>query len=96
MASLEETAKSFQNNFESMIRDITVLSLPMQKKSFQCCVSCFDNNKQDPGKIAECVGQCHEPNQSFNHVLQREVEGLQASIESCQKVGPRNPSVLEA
>lgn len=87
MASLEETAKVFQNKFETMIKEITILSLPMQKKSFQCCVSCFDSHKQDPEKIAECINQCHEPSQSFNRVLQREVEGLQTNIESCQKVG---------
>ncbi|CDJ43219.1 hypothetical protein, conserved [Eimeria tenella] len=86
MASLEETAKVFQNKFETMIKEITILSLPMQKKSFQCCVSCFDSHKQDPEKIAECINQCHEPSQSFNRVLQREVEGLQTNIESCQKI----------
>lgn len=86
MASLQETAKSFQQRFESMIKEITVLSLPMQKKSFQCCVSCFDNHKNEPESIAECINRCHEPSQSFNHALQREVEALQTSIESCQKV----------
>ncbi|KAL8270942.1 hypothetical protein Esti_005154 [Eimeria stiedai] len=86
MASLEETAKSFQSKFESMIKNITILSLPMQKKSFECCVSCFDGDKQDPEKIAACISRCHEPSQSFNQVLQREVEGLQTSIESCQRM----------
>ncbi|OEH78580.1 protein FAM136A [Cyclospora cayetanensis] len=86
MASLEETAKVFQGKFESMIRDITILSLPMQKKAFQCCVSCFDSHKGEPENIAECIGQCHEPSQAFNRVLQREVEGLQTTIESCQKI----------
>ncbi|KAL8426541.1 hypothetical protein Efla_006606 [Eimeria flavescens] len=86
MASVEETAKFFQSRFENMIKNITVLSLPMQKKSFECCVSCFDSNKQDPELIAGCISRCHEPSQSFNQVLQREVEGLQTSIESCQRI----------
>lgn len=38
---LSEAAEKFQKAFDEMVKEVSSRSLPLQKKSFECCVECF-------------------------------------------------------
>ncbi|CBZ50572.1 conserved hypothetical protein [Neospora caninum Liverpool] len=84
-ASLEEGARSFQKKFEDMISTLTKKTLPIQRKAFECCVSCFDLHKDDHVKIGDCMTKCHQPGEAIMRSLQTETEVLQSKLEACQK-----------
>ncbi|KEP64061.1 UNVERIFIED_CONTAM: YOU2 family C2C2 zinc finger protein [Hammondia hammondi] len=83
--SLEEGARSFQQKFEDMISSLTKRTLPLQRKAFECCVSCFDQHNDDHVKIADCMTRCHQHGEAIMRSLQRETEVLQSKLDSCQK-----------
>ncbi|PFH36218.1 YOU2 family C2C2 zinc finger protein [Besnoitia besnoiti] len=83
--SLEEGARQFQRKFDDMISTFTKKTLPLQKRAFECCVSCFDLHKEDHMKIADCMTSCHQPGEAVMRAVQRETEVLQSKLESCQK-----------
>eukprot|EP01068_Selenidium_serpulae_P010936 Selendium_serpulae@DN5566_c0_g1_i3.p2 len=78
-------AKAFDVKFNAMVEDIRIASLPMQKKSFECSVACFDSHKKDYKAVEGCIERCQRPAQEMSETVNREMRNLQTTIQSCHQ-----------
>uniref|UniRef100_A0A7S1K5I2 Protein FAM136A n=1 Tax=Vitrella brassicaformis TaxID=1169539 RepID=A0A7S1K5I2_9ALVE len=80
----QEKVKAFQSALDKTLHDITQDSMAMQKKTFQCCVACFDKPGTDYETVGRCIKNCQQPAEEFSATLNREMQTLQNSIQVCQ------------
>ncbi|CEM10165.1 unnamed protein product [Vitrella brassicaformis CCMP3155] len=77
----QEKVKAFQSALDKTLHDITQDSMAMQKKTFQCCVACFDKPGTDYETVGRCIKNCQQPAEEFSATLNREMQTLQNSIQ---------------
>ncbi|KAK2195505.1 bifunctional rRNA-processing protein Fcf1 [Babesia duncani] len=84
-ASLMGRAETFQKDVDSMLSQVTRMTLPLQRQSFACCVNCFDTSDENLERIGDCVKQCQAKPEKFGNAVQTELNQLQDLLLSCQQ-----------
>ncbi|KAK1443756.1 hypothetical protein BgAZ_206320 [Babesia gibsoni] len=82
---LVNRAESFQKSVDSMLSQVTRMSLPLQRGAFECCVRCFDSGNDNLDTIGDCVKQCQSKPEKFGNAVQSELNQLQDILLSCQQ-----------
>ncbi|ANQ06599.1 hypothetical protein PCYB_041650 [Plasmodium cynomolgi strain B] len=85
ITNLTKRTNEFQSKIDSILNKISTESLPFQKKSFICCVNCFDTYNTDFETIGKCVNNCQKGTEHFVQVVQNEMQNLQNNLQSCQQ-----------
>lgn len=83
--SFQEAARDFETKVEDVMKAITQAVLPLQKKSYECCVTCFDKNGQNLDAIGKCIQECQAPAEVFGDKLRQEMQSFQNQISGCQQ-----------
>lgn len=86
ITNLTKRTNEFQAKIDAILNKISTESLPFQKKSFVCCVNCFDTYNTDFESIGKCVNNCQKGTEHFVQVVQNEMQNLQNNLQSCQQV----------
>lgn len=88
-SSFQEAANDFETKVQAMINGITQKVIPLQKKSYECCVKCFSNNKEESPSslevISRCIQDCQANTELFGSRLGEEMRLFQEQISGCQQ-----------
>uniref|UniRef100_A0A0G4GY25 Uncharacterized protein n=1 Tax=Chromera velia CCMP2878 TaxID=1169474 RepID=A0A0G4GY25_9ALVE len=86
---MQAAANDFQEKFNAVVKEISLKSLPLQKKVLQASVQCYDKFEKSGDDAADKVSDCVAKKQNVGHAyaekVQAEVQGLQDGIQSCQQ-----------
>eukprot|EP00928_Gymnodinium_smaydae_P099095 TRINITY_DN9368_c0_g1_i1.p2 TRINITY_DN9368_c0_g1~~TRINITY_DN9368_c0_g1_i1.p2 ORF type:complete len:154 (-),score=40.29 TRINITY_DN9368_c0_g1_i1:54-467(-) len=80
-----EAAKAFQQKVESVVERVSNGMLPVQRKTVECSLRCFDQHK-DFKAVGQCIEGCQKPFAELGESTQREFGNLQKSIDACAQV----------
>ncbi|XP_055388819.1 protein FAM136A-like [Condylostylus longicornis] len=83
--SFQDAARDFESKVEGMMKTITKAVLPLQRKSYECCVKCFDNSREELDTIGKCIQECQAPAEAFGDRLRQEMQTFQNQISGCQQ-----------
>ncbi|XP_952102.1 YOU2-like zinc finger protein, putative [Theileria annulata] len=83
--NLNERAERFQREVDEMLAEVTRMTLPLQKKSFQCCTNCFDLSSENLDDITNCIKNCQKNPEEFGNAVQSELNQLQLSLTNCHQ-----------
>eukprot|EP00927_Polykrikos_kofoidii_P045228 TRINITY_DN3913_c0_g1_i1.p1 TRINITY_DN3913_c0_g1~~TRINITY_DN3913_c0_g1_i1.p1 ORF type:complete len:163 (-),score=32.16 TRINITY_DN3913_c0_g1_i1:49-480(-) len=93
---MDSVHRDFQQKVDVSVQRVSERLMPAQKHGLQCALRCFDTH---PGHkaVGECMQGCQKPFEELGKNVEREIGGLQNSIQSCmQAVHSRLRPKIEA
>merc|ERR1719247_807936 len=83
MSLAQEELKNWQRDVEAAMDEVKRATIPMQRRSAECTVRCFDSS--DLTEIERCGQRCAQPLQEYQQRAQRFTRGLDESVQGCIK-----------
>ncbi|CAD7953980.1 unnamed protein product [Amoebophrya sp. A120] len=83
---MQEIERTLQSNVEQVIERFSIASVPIQKQGLECSLNCFQSFEAKNYKdIGNCVEKCQKPFQELGSVTNKEFQGLQRGVQTCQQ-----------
>eukprot|EP00927_Polykrikos_kofoidii_P045229 TRINITY_DN3913_c0_g2_i1.p1 TRINITY_DN3913_c0_g2~~TRINITY_DN3913_c0_g2_i1.p1 ORF type:complete len:144 (-),score=32.03 TRINITY_DN3913_c0_g2_i1:58-489(-) len=93
---MDTVQRDFQQKVEASVQRVSDRLMPAQKQGLQCALRCFDTHSGHRA-VGECMQGCQKPFEDLGKNVEREIGGLQNSIQSCmQAVQSRLRPKIEA
>jgi len=85
MQAAQDSQKAFEGKVEGLVDRLMTRLMPAQKKGLQCAIACFDAHK-DHKDVGRCTQGCQTSFDDLGKHVDRELKGLQGSIQGCVQV----------